>query len=144
MISMRHRFHGYGGVKAVYEDGRTIRGPLMSLKYMARDKRRGYRAAVVVSRKVGRVVDLVGLIHSVDSRRLAERISRMASEAGREVEVLFQVNTSGEDAKQGFSPEDARVGIPELASLPGLRARGLMTMAPCTDDEMVLRRTFAG
>lgn len=98
----------------------------------------------IQSRKVGRVVELAGLIHSVDSRRLAERTSRAASEAGREVEVLFQVNTSGEDAKQGFSPEQAREGIPELAGLPGLRARGLMTMAPFTDDEKVLRRTFAG
>ena len=54
MISVRHRFHGYGGVKAVYRDGRTVRGPTMSLKYMDRGKKRGYRAAVVVSRKVNK------------------------------------------------------------------------------------------
>lgn len=52
MISVRHRFHGYGGVRAVYQDGKGIRGPMMSLKYMDRGKRRGYRAAVVVSKKV--------------------------------------------------------------------------------------------
>lgn len=52
MISVRHRFHGYGGVRAVYQQGKTVRGPLMSLKYMDRGHRKGYRAAVVVSKKV--------------------------------------------------------------------------------------------
>lgn len=52
MISVRHRFHGYGGVRAVYRHGKTVRGPLMSLKYMDRGNRKGYRAAVVVSKKV--------------------------------------------------------------------------------------------
>ena len=52
MISVRHRFHGYGGVRAVYRDGKTVRGPMMSIKYMDRGKKSGYRAAVVVSKKV--------------------------------------------------------------------------------------------
>ncbi len=52
MISMRHRFHGHGGVRAVYRDGKTVRGPLMTIKYMDRGKKQGYRAAVVVSKKV--------------------------------------------------------------------------------------------
>lgn len=52
MISIRHRFHGYGGVRAVYRDGKTVRGPMMSVKYMDRGKKNGYRAAVVVSKKV--------------------------------------------------------------------------------------------
>ena len=115
--------------------------------YFAARGRSGFRWHMVghiQSRKAGRVVELAGLIHSVDSTRLAERISRAASDVGTEVEVLFQVNTSGEDAKQGFSPDQAQEKIPELAGLPGLRARGLMTMAPFTDDEAVLRRTFGG
>lgn len=53
MISVQHRFHGYGGVRAVYREGKTVRGPLISLKYVDRhSKKPGYRAAVVVSRKV--------------------------------------------------------------------------------------------
>lgn len=52
MISVRHRFHGYGGVRAVYREGKTVRGSMMSLKYMDRGRRHGYRAAVVVSKKV--------------------------------------------------------------------------------------------
>lgn len=52
MISIRHRFHGYGGVRAVYREGKTVRGQMMSVKYMDRGKKSGYRAAVVVSKKV--------------------------------------------------------------------------------------------
>ncbi|HET7060343.1 MAG TPA: ribonuclease P protein component [Candidatus Saccharimonadales bacterium] len=52
MISVRHRFHGYGSVRAVYQNGRTVRGSLMSLKYVDRGSRSGFRAAVVVSKKV--------------------------------------------------------------------------------------------
>src|SRR5262249_8089580 len=52
MISARHRFHGYGSLKPVYQRGQTARGSLMSLKYLDREPNRLYRAAVVVSRKV--------------------------------------------------------------------------------------------
>lgn len=96
----------------------------------------------VQRRKAPRVMEAAALVHSVDSVRLAERFSRVAEAAGREVDVLFQVNTSGEEAKYGFRARDAAERIPALARLPGLRARGLMTMAPLTDDEAVLRGTF--
>lgn len=52
MIGQRHRFHGYGGVRGVYQRGQTVRGALMSLKYANRPAGKPYRAAVVVSRKV--------------------------------------------------------------------------------------------
>ncbi|HZD05276.1 MAG TPA: YggS family pyridoxal phosphate-dependent enzyme, partial [Longimicrobiales bacterium] len=98
----------------------------------------------VQRRKVPRVIDLADLVHSVDSVRLAERISRVAREIGRDVDVLFQVNASGEEAKYGFDPDEALDRIPEAAGLPRLRARGLMTMAPWTADEKVLRREVDG
>jgi pyridoxal phosphate enzyme (YggS family) len=107
-------------------------------------KIRWHMVGHVQGRKAGRAAEVADLIHSVDSARLAGRISRSASEAGTRVDVLFQVNTSGEAAKYGFSPEEAGEVVPELAALPGLRARGLMTMAPFTDDEGVLRKTFRG
>jgi ribonuclease P protein component len=52
MISRTHRFHGYGSLKFVYKNGQTVRGPVMSIKYTQNPKRKSYRAAVVVSRKV--------------------------------------------------------------------------------------------
>jgi pyridoxal phosphate enzyme (YggS family) len=95
------------------------------------------------SRKVARVLEVSDLIHSVDSLSLCERISRMTTgAAAHPVPVLLQVNTSGEASKGGFGLEDARDGLARAASLPGVRVRGLMTMAPFVDDERVLRTAF--
>lgn len=93
-------------------------------------------------RKAPRALEVADLIHSVDSLRLAERLDRVAGEAASEVDILVQVNTSGEDAKGGFSPAQAVDAILEIAALPSLRVHGLMTMAPFVDDEKVLRTTF--
>jgi hypothetical protein len=58
------------------------------------------------------------------------------------VEVLVQVNASGEEAKGGLDVESAQATIVKIVEMPTLHVRGLMTMAPFTDDEAVLRRTF--
>jgi len=105
-------------------------------------KVRWHMVGHVQGRKAARAAEVAQLIHSVDSERLAERIARSADESQRSVDVLFQVNTSGEQAKYGFSPAQAKERIPELAALSGLNARGLMTMAPLTEDEATLRLTF--
>jgi PLP dependent protein len=84
------------------------------------------------------------LVHSVDSVRLAERLSRTAPEGRPPLRILVQVNTSGEEAKTGFAPEEAVEGVARILELPGLDVQGLMTMAPFTDRETVIRRTFAG
>ena len=52
MISRRHRFHGHGSLRYVYQHGQTVRGPLISLKYAENKRRSSYRLAVVVSKKV--------------------------------------------------------------------------------------------
>jgi len=97
--------------------------------------------------KAGRAVEVFDVIESVDSRRLARKLEREAHEAGREeVEVLCQVNTSGEESKGGFQvatdEEGALEGVAEVCRQERLRVRGLMTMAPLTDEESVLRETF--
>jgi hypothetical protein len=57
--------------------------------------------------------------------------------------VLAQVNTSGEASKSGLEPDGAEEMVLAASELPGLRVCGLMTMAPLTDDESALRRTFS-
>lgn len=54
MISRKHRFHGYGSLRYLYKNGRTVRGSLCSLKYVNNPKRQTYRLAVVVSKKVNK------------------------------------------------------------------------------------------
>jgi PLP dependent protein len=97
----------------------------------------------VQSRKARRASELADLIHSVDSVHLAERLSRIAVEDGREVAILAQVNTSGESSKSGFELDGASERIHEVAELPGLRVEGLMTMAPLVEDEVTLARAFS-
>ena len=96
----------------------------------------------VQRRKAGRAARLASLVHSVDSVRLAEKLSRIGEADGRRVPVLVQVNASGEAAKGGFPDAEALDGVRAVAGLAGLRVLGLMTMAPFTADEAALRSTF--
>ncbi|HVA11430.1 MAG TPA: ribonuclease P protein component [Candidatus Dormibacteraeota bacterium] len=54
MIGVKHRFHGYNSLRGVYQRGQNIRSQSITLRYVRRDPRRPYRAAVVVSRKVSK------------------------------------------------------------------------------------------
>jgi pyridoxal phosphate enzyme (YggS family) len=74
------------------------------------------------------------LVHSVDRLALAEALSRRATEAGRRVDVLVQVNVGEEPQKGGFRPEDLRSALEVMARLTGLRLRGLMTIPPMPGD----------
>lgn len=94
--------------------------------------------------KAARAVAIAHLVHSLDSVRLAEALSAEAVKAGVIVPALVQVNTSGEESKFGLSADQAVDAIGRMAELPGLRLEGMMTMAPFTDDQDVVRRTFAG
>lgn len=100
----------------------------------------------VQGRKAARAARLADVVHSVDSERLAKKLSRAAEASGRRLPVLVQVNASGEAAKGGFpavaEPAAAVEALVPVAALPGLQVRGLMTMAPFTRDEAVLRATF--
>ena len=93
-------------------------------------------------RKAPEVRGLVTLLHSLDSLKLARRLERTAAEADPVLPVLVQVNTSGEETKGGFTPENAVEGVGELLEMGSLVPQGLMTMAPYTDEESVLRETF--
>ncbi|HEV2147065.1 MAG TPA: YggS family pyridoxal phosphate-dependent enzyme [Longimicrobiaceae bacterium] len=92
--------------------------------------------------KVRKALPLFDLLHSLDSHRLAEVVSAEAERAGTTVRALVQVNSAGEETKGGFAPEEAVEAVGRICALPGLRIEGVMTMAPFTDDEAVLRRAF--
>ncbi len=92
--------------------------------------------------KVAAALPVFDVIESVDSLRLARRLAQAAERAQREaLEVLVQVNTSGEATKGGFTAADFDP-LREVCTLDRLRVVGLMTMAPLTEDERTLRATF--
>jgi PLP dependent protein len=91
--------------------------------------------------KVRAVVPLVTMIHSVDSAHLAESISKEV-QPGKEIDILLQVNTSGEDSKFGVAPEQLPALAASIRPLDRLRVRGLMTLGPLTEDEAAIRDSF--
>jgi pyridoxal phosphate enzyme (YggS family) len=87
-------------------------------------------------------IPLFDWIHSVDSLRLARALSKEAARTGAVARGLLQVNVSGEETKGGFEGAAAVDALGAMGELDGVAIHGLMTMAPWTDDEGVLRRTF--
>jgi pyridoxal phosphate enzyme (YggS family) len=84
------------------------------------------------------------LVHSCDSARLADALHAEGMKAGRALDVLLQVNVSGEGTKGGYAPEELAAEAERLTGLPGIRVRGVMTMAPLDAEERVLRHVFSG
>jgi hypothetical protein len=105
---------------------------------------RWHMIGTIQSRKSADAVGPVTLIHAVDRLKLAGRLSRAALTAGRSLDVLLEVNVSGEANKHGFRPAELVAEAPALAALPGLQIRGLMTMAPLVDDPEQTRPVFRG
>ncbi len=84
--------------------------------------------------KIKYIIDKACLIHSVDSDRLAEAISEEAVKHGLVMPVLIEVNVAGEETKFGVKPEETEDFVRRIAALPGIQVRGLMTIAPYTDN----------
>lgn len=84
--------------------------------------------------KVKNIVGSVALIHSVDSLRLALEISSQAVKKQVRQEILVEVNIASETSKFGISKEEAISLVEEIAKLPGLHIRGLMTIAPFVEN----------
>lgn len=84
------------------------------------------------------------LFHALDRDGLVDAARDAARKAGKPVEVLVQVNVSGEESKGGFEPPALGALAARLAAMPELVVRGVMTMAPFDAEERVLRDVFAG
>lgn len=87
-------------------------------------------------------VRLFDYIHSVDRRELAQELDRRAKAVGRKINILIEVNVSGEKTKNGVPAIQARELIQHIAPLENLCVRGLMTMAPYSDNPEASRPYF--
>ncbi len=92
--------------------------------------------------KVKYIIDKVAMIHSVDSLKLAQEISRQAVKCGVVMDILIEVNVSMEETKFGVTVSDAPSLITKISLLPGIRVRGLMTVAPPVHDPEENRAVF--
>ncbi len=92
--------------------------------------------------KVKYIVDKVYLIHSVDSLRLAEEISKEAVKKQVDVNILVEVNVALEESKFGTTAEDAVALVEAISKLPQIHIKGLMTIAPFVENEEENRIIF--
>ncbi|ABB31138.1 alanine racemase domain protein [Geobacter metallireducens RCH3] len=94
------------------------------------------------SNKVRQIAGLVTMIHSVDRLSLAQEIERQWAKLDTTCDVLIQVNIAGEATKSGTTAGELLTLVREVALLPHLRVRGLMTMPPFFDDPEGARPYF--
>ena len=92
--------------------------------------------------KVRKILQKFGVIHAIDSLRLAEYVNGIASELGHAAEIFLQVNVGGEASKGGFEPQVLREEIGKLCALEHLRILGLMCIPPAGPDAESARRWF--
>ena len=94
------------------------------------------------SNKVKYIAGWIHLIHAVDSTRLAEEINRKAEHAGRTIDVMIEVNSTGEDSKYGIPPDGAEALVTSLAGFEHIRVVGLMTMGLFLPDPETSRPLY--
>lgn len=93
--------------------------------------------------KVKDVVPTAHLIHSVDSIKLAKEIDKRAANIDKVQKILLEINTSGEESKFGITVDDEVYNLAKYCTeLENIELVGLMTMAPYTNDENIVRNSF--
>ncbi len=95
------------------------------------------------SNKAKRAAELFDVIHSVDSIKLATRLSQACVEIGKVLSVLIQVDLGGEDTKFGAEPDSIADIVRVVSGLKGIRINGLMTIPPFFEDPDKSRPYFA-
>lgn len=112
MIGKANRFHGYGSLRYVYQQGQTVRGPLMTLRYSKNTKRQTYRLAVVVSKKV----DKSAVARNRIRRRIYEavRVNADIQEAFDLVIIVQQVKV------KDLAPPDLTKQLTDLLRQAGI------------------------
>lgn len=92
--------------------------------------------------KVKYIIDKVELIHSVDSVKLAEEISKKAEKYDITKDVLVQVNVAEEESKFGIGLDEAVNFVKSISVFDNIRIKGLMTIAPYSEDPEGVRLVF--
>lgn len=108
MIHTTHRFHGRSSLRYVYQRGQTVRGSLVSLRYIHNDRQPSYRVAVVVSRKVSKSA----VVRNRIRRRLYEIVRKNAAQIAGSYDIVLTVY--GEDAAKLSHATLQRVVLDEL------------------------------
>jgi pyridoxal phosphate enzyme (YggS family) len=134
-------------VEAALAGGQTVFGESKVQEAKAKiplvsSRARWHMIGHLQSNKARDAVALFDVIHSVDSRKLAEEVNKWSEGSGKTQAVLLEVNVSGEASKFGLKPEDLEFTLHDINHLSRLEVRGLMTVAPYTKDAAEARPWF--
>jgi len=139
---------GPGIIKMLYELGvrdfgeNRVPTAAGKIKELAFEDARWHMIGHLQRNKAGKAEGLFNSVHSVDNLELAEVLSRRVCARGGMLDALIQVNTTDEQQKYGLAPEKAEDVTARVAALPGLRMRGLMTMARLSGEPEESRSAF--
>ena len=93
--------------------------------------------------KIKYIVKFVDLVHSINRLSVAQELDKKAKETGRVIDILLEINIAGEESKEGYNLDELISELPEYFKLTNLRVKGVMTMAPNTENESVVRGVFS-
>lgn len=133
----------------VFGENRVQEGLEKQAEMMAFSDIEWHMVGLIQSRKASDVAPNFHMVHSVDRKKVARKLSDCLAERQRSLPVLLQCNVSGEDTKGGWAAhhpslwESVAAEFGEVLDYPWLEVRGLMTIAPWTSDEKTLRAVFA-
>lgn len=112
---------------------------LLAKKESIQDQAVWHYIGTLQSKKVKKVINEIDYLHSLDRMSLAEEIEKRAI---KPVKCFVQANVSGEESKHGLSKEEVIPFIQSLEKFSKIQVVGLMTMAPNTDNEEIIRKVF--
>ncbi|MBQ4354709.1 MAG: YggS family pyridoxal phosphate-dependent enzyme [Clostridia bacterium] len=92
--------------------------------------------------KVKYIAGKAGLVHSLDSVRLAAELDKQCAKLGTTQDVLVEINIGSEDSKTGIAPTEVERFLEEISAFPTLSVRGMMTMAPKCEEISEFRKYF--
>ncbi len=93
--------------------------------------------------KVKDILPFVELIHSVDSLRLAQEISKQALRLNKTADILLEINVGNEESKSGFKASEAEAAVRQIAKLPSVKIKGLMAIPPACENPEENRKYFS-
>jgi pyridoxal phosphate enzyme (YggS family) len=96
----------------------------------------------IQSNKTKRIAENFSWVHSVDRKKIADRLSKDRPESLPPLQICLQVNVSGEDSKSGVAPEEIAELAAHVVSLPRLKLRGLMAVPELTTATALQRSQF--
>ena len=135
-------------INAVLDDGADLIGENRVQEYMGKreslhlDNVEKHLIGHLQSNKAKYIVGEVDVIESVDSLKIAKAVSKECAKKGVEQSILVEINIGQEESKSGISLENAEELIEEIAQLPFINIKGLMTVPPICDDESKLMKYF--